>query len=369
MRYHLSVSPTSLQLICGSNDQYKKIYETPFSRGTRFLLRRAAIPLKRGWVYGIDRVEKTDIDPVSVIAGQTMMVFSPSLIDSNIVNVSLQKGPMVCRLPSIVKDQESAVVYNSWESSLGDPTADCTKPQEVKFIGIDTDSPTRECDHFSTKSECDSKMGTDFLRLCRWKQQKGGGCEAIPEEFRKRATMMTGGGELDREEMRKASAERAVDKAHAEARTWGWSGDLVPEETPTRCSRVNQADCGEERAKGIKTCRWNLKNRKCEELPNDKRLQATYSADQKYTVFIKPDCGFCIDALRLLHKNRCIYEIKNLHDSDGNSMEEYGEATRLLSYHFGITHTTVPLIFHHGKYVGGRDALSQYLASEEALNS
>ncbi len=74
----------------------------------------------------------------------------------------------------------------------------------------------------------------------------------------------------------------------------------------------------------------------------------------RFTVFGHQQCGFCRRAKQLLEDNSLPFRYVDIHEENISKAD--------LSKTVGHEVTTVPQIFHGQQYVGGFDALEQYLA-------
>ncbi|WP_067521238.1 GrxA family glutaredoxin [Endozoicomonas ascidiicola] len=79
---------------------------------------------------------------------------------------------------------------------------------------------------------------------------------------------------------------------------------------------------------------------------------------ERFTVFGRPGCGFCVRAKQLLDAKGYPYKYVDIY--------EEGISKADLSKTVGKTVETVPQIFHGEQYVGGCTDLEAYLPSLEA---
>ena len=95
-------------------------------------------------------------------------------------------------------------------------------------------------------------------------------------------------------------------------------------------------------------------------------LQKIIDADPKtYIIFFTKDCGYSMRALNELRKNNVAYKGYNIYDVYGKMNGLLKALTEIKDHvEFDATHTTRPIIFRNGKFIGGSDALLKILSEK-----
>ena len=83
--------------------------------------------------------------------------------------------------------------------------------------------------------------------------------------------------------------------------------------------------------------------------------------DNMYTIYTKPGCIYCKMAMELLNnKNKSIDEVP-CEEYIAHSKPQFFQFIRELS---GSNHSTFPVVFFHGKFIGGYTETKSFLESE-----
>ena len=69
------------------------------------------------------------------------------------------------------------------------------------------------------------------------------------------------------------------------------------------------------------------------------------------TIYYKPECPYCQNAINLCKRNKVKYELHNVFTYGGKS--NVISSLFLNNYLKSKSDTTVPIIFNNGKYIGG----------------
>lgn len=95
-------------------------------------------------------------------------------------------------------------------------------------------------------------------------------------------------------------------------------------------------------------------------------IQKIIGADQgTYVLFYVPECPYCQNALGLLRAKSLPYKAYNINNINGNMnrlLKVLGTNSVLTGYN--TYHTTKPLIFVNGQFVGGYDDLVRYVGAQ-----
>ena len=96
---------------------------------------------------------------------------------------------------------------------------------------------------------------------------------------------------------------------------------------------------------------------------NNKVMNKIINSDpDTYIIFYDPDCKYCMNSIYLFRDNAVAYKGYQIHKIPGglktllNIFKCNSEELEFNNYH-----TTKPLIFHNGKFVGGYDELKEYM--------
>jgi hypothetical protein len=162
------------------------------------------------------------------------------------------------------------------------------------------------CGKFISKEECEDQMDSEGLRRCRFllKERK---CEKLPEQFKRRATLGVGG---DSEYIKYEAKPGVLDLSHFE-----FKDKVKPEVKVGRISEQSKQllskrlqgkndedifcqgfsskeECEDQMdSEGLRRCRFLLKERKCEKLPEQFKRRATLGVggDAEYVKYeVKP---------------------------------------------------------------------------------
>lgn len=95
----------------------------------------------------------------------------------------------------------------------------------------------------------------------------------------------------------------------------------------------------------------------------NKYIELVKKNKNKYVIFHRIDCFFCKEAIKLLKKKG----IKNIRYKIDNKkgpkyyIKQLGQDDTLKT---DVNHKTVPIIFKHGKFLGGYDELKKDLSDQ-----
>uniref|UniRef100_A0A6C0LSI5 Uncharacterized protein n=1 Tax=viral metagenome TaxID=1070528 RepID=A0A6C0LSI5_9ZZZZ len=84
-----------------------------------------------------------------------------------------------------------------------------------------------------------------------------------------------------------------------------------------------------------------------------------------FIIFFTYDCAYSRNALELLKSNRLNYKGYDINKIDGGIhilLNTFRKNAK--NVNFDTNHTTRPLIFYEGKFIGGFDKLSNFLKNE-----
>jgi glutaredoxin len=93
----------------------------------------------------------------------------------------------------------------------------------------------------------------------------------------------------------------------------------------------------------------------------------TNTKPDTYIIFYYPECPYCKNALNILreHTQKGIiagYKGYNIHNMSGGITQLLDSLTQNADLiKFKIDHTTVPMIFWNGTFIGGSDSLSAHI--------
>ncbi|TQV73810.1 GrxA family glutaredoxin [Aliikangiella marina] len=76
---------------------------------------------------------------------------------------------------------------------------------------------------------------------------------------------------------------------------------------------------------------------------------------ERFTIFGRPGCGFCVNAKRLCEMKNFDYKYVDIWE-EGISKEDLAKSA-------GKPVHTVPQVFHGNKHIGGFDDLQEYVAN------
>ena len=94
----------------------------------------------------------------------------------------------------------------------------------------------------------------------------------------------------------------------------------------------------------------------------DKHTMKILDNDDKFVIFYSDWCGYSISALNLLKKHNLKhkkYKIDKIKGNLNKLLEDFNK-TKVMTK-FNCDHTTRPIVFHKGKFIGGYNDLKQYI--------
>jgi glutaredoxin len=93
--------------------------------------------------------------------------------------------------------------------------------------------------------------------------------------------------------------------------------------------------------------------------PTSKILK--YKTYDKYIIFYKKTCIYCENALELLKRKNLNYRSYNVEKIGGIQTVLENLKANKSQLNFDVSHKTVPIIFKHGKFIGGFTELNKLL--------
>lgn len=95
-------------------------------------------------------------------------------------------------------------------------------------------------------------------------------------------------------------------------------------------------------------------------------MDHSYISEVGFTIFMSPNCPYCVDAIKLLkylnqrtNVSLSIIDFAQFPDNKATVLNFLKNNKHM--YNFDINHTTRPIVFYNGKYIGGYNELKNFI--------